>query len=181
MKNHETVLVKVYRGPDRTVDRSSKSVSQYSRLSLEIDSKEEVLKFHHLVSTSSSSSLAPTPLLRFQNGYAYTFIHGQVCYSLSSLTPKMVWKAIAREIARWHTLLPVVDLEFVVERGKGYEGLPDVGPNIWTRAREWIEGLSMANGEQRRKKEELEREFEWLVEKLEARSLSTEQVRGSDI
>lgn len=87
----------------------------------------------------------------------------------------MVWKAIAKEMARWHTCLPVVDLEFVVERGKGFEGLPDVGPNIWTRAREWIE----EHGEER--KVGLEVEFEYLLERLGARSLTTEQVRGPDI
>ncbi|CZR60054.1 related to ethanolamine kinase [Phialocephala subalpina] len=151
-KHPEAVLIKVYRGTDRTVDRS------------------KALKFHRLLSTSSSSSLAPPPILRFPNGHAYPFIHGQVCYSLSSLTPKMVWKAIAKEMARWHTCLPVVDLEFVVERGKGFEGLPDVGPNIWTRAREWIE----EHGEER--KVGLEVEFEYLLERLGARSLTTEQL-----
>lgn len=93
----------------------------------------------------------------------------------------MVWKAIAKEMAKWHTLLPVVDLEFVVERGKGYEGLSDVGPNIWTRARGWIEGLGERTEEERKMKVDLEREFLYLVDKLGAKDVTIEQVRGSHV
>ena len=52
-------------------------------------------------------NLAPSLLARFNNGLLYKFIRGHVC-TPKDLTKEQVWRAVARRLAEWHAVLPVV-------------------------------------------------------------------------
>lgn len=118
---------------------------------------QEEITFHTIL---SSCGLAPTLLVRFTNGHAYRFLDGTAC-SLDKIATPSVWRGVARELARWHALLPTPT-----------PGLRDPSdaltfqPSIWSTARKWLEALPTEIEEQRSKKDLLCDAFEYLVKNL---------------
>ncbi|KUJ11718.1 kinase-like protein [Mollisia scopiformis] len=119
------------------------------------NSQKQVFNIHKVLALHS---LASPLLLTFLNGYAYGFVHGHACSS-SIMSKESIWRAIAWEMAHWHVILPVSDAE------SGREV-----PDVWSKAREWLDILS-AEGE----KAKLEKEFEFLIERLRGRNTNKEQ------
>ncbi|KAL9633974.1 MAG: hypothetical protein Q9164_004375, partial [Protoblastenia rupestris] len=104
--------------------------------------------------------LAPPLLARFENGLIYKFIRGQVCTS-ADLQKEPIWRGVARRLAEWHALLPIVahGRKSAIKEDAGVplvqspltsSHTPDKinaitpgkpVPNIWTVMQKWIFAL----------------------------------------
>ena len=104
--------------------------------------------------------LAPPLLARFQNGLVYRFIEGRVC-SPADLAKELVWRGVAKRIAQWHAVLPIVSdgrKAVVIDDAKvplaqSPPASSDAriklstiapakpAPNIWTVMQKWIFAL----------------------------------------
>ncbi|KAL2754134.1 hypothetical protein ACRALDRAFT_1075997 [Sodiomyces alcalophilus JCM 7366] len=133
-----SVLVKVYgEGTEITIDRNKE------------------LKVHELLSEMQLSS---APLVRFTNGHAYQFIPGNPC-SEDGIAQAKIWRAVARELARWHAMLPTVRSEDP-QQSFSYE------PCIWSTAKKWLDAILSQPSRSMASKEKLREEFEYLTKKL---------------
>lgn len=110
---------------------------------------------HNLLAQRGLSSW---PLVRFANGHAYQFIPGRVC-SEGDMSKTEIFRGVARELARWHALLPPVDVQGA-RKELHYE------PSVWSTARKWLKAIS--NGEKRSREEieGLQEKFQYLTDKL---------------
>ncbi|KAL9131086.1 MAG: hypothetical protein Q9217_000909 [Psora testacea] len=122
--------------------------------------------------------LAPPLLARFQNGLIYKFIRGQVC-SPSDLQREHIWRGVARRLAQWHALLPIVadGMKAVIKDDEdialAQPPLTSPGaldkinaitpgkpvPNIWTVMQKWIFALPAGTKAELDQKATLQREL----------------------
>ncbi|KAI0848439.1 kinase-like domain-containing protein [Daldinia vernicosa] len=137
----ETALVKVYGdGTDITIDR-----------------KKE-LAFHKVL---SDHDLAPLLLVHFPNGHGYEFTKGKVC-SLEDITQETVWRGVSKELARWHAILPVADLDY----DGGSQTVLNHAPNVWSTAKKWLESIAKGTEYENSQKQLLNNDFDYLVNRL---------------
>lgn len=149
------------------------------------------LLINHVGETISHSllaqhDLAPPLLARFQNGLMYRFIPGQVCSS-ADLTREAVWKGVARRLAEWHAILPIIAAEPTEERSYDQEEITmafspakaipldaeinaitpnKATPNIWTVMQKWILALPIGSIAQQNRKAVLQQELKRTVAEL---------------
>ena len=149
------------------------------------NSQSEEAKSHSLL---SQHKLAPALLARFQNGLIYRFIRGHVC-SPSDLTTEPVWRGVARRLAQWHAILPIISSgntalvqdagpEIALTTSPPLKSLPSLeainaitpnlpAPNVWTIMQKWVFALPIANEAERKRKGILQRELERTASELE--------------
>ncbi|XXG96699.1 Mitochondrial Translation Optimization [Hypoxylon texense] len=118
----------------------------------------EELTFHKIL---SDHNLAATLLVRFPNGHAYQYVTGTVC-SVRDIAKERIWRGVARELARWHAILPRPGL--TEERG-AHSPLQSE-PNVWSTARKWLAALPDDADGDKMLKDSLLEEFEFLKLKL---------------
>lgn len=116
----------------------------------------------------------------------YRFIRGQVCDS-EDLTQERVWRGVARRIAEWHALMPVVaasepTASNVADSPSGpfmepLNSRPSAAainsitpskltPNIWTVIQKWILALPTASQAEKKRKNELQMQLARTVAEL---------------
>ncbi|KAK6526710.1 hypothetical protein TWF281_009913 [Arthrobotrys megalospora] len=135
-----TALIKVYGdGTETTIDR------------------EKEIRFHDIL---SHHGFAPPLIVRFLNGHAYGFVPGRVC-SATDIADERVWRGVARELAHWHAVLPVVDMDNL------NESILEHQPNVWSTAKRWLEALPEDTVQHKAQKELLKSEFLDLVGRLQ--------------
>ncbi|EEU37151.1 uncharacterized protein NECHADRAFT_37289 [Fusarium vanettenii 77-13-4] len=135
---HDAVLVKVYGdGTDITIDRNKE------------------LKVHQLLAENKLSS---SPLVRFANGHAYQFIHGRTC-SVSDMANPVIYRGVARELARWHATLPIVEPK---DPQKGLEH----EPSVWATAKKWLDAIPSQPKRSKADKALLREQFHYVTGKL---------------
>ncbi|KAJ4328634.1 hypothetical protein N0V84_000993 [Fusarium piperis] len=135
---HDAVLIKVYGdGTDITIDRNKE------------------LKVHQLLAEKKLSS---SPMVRFANGHAYQFIHGKTC-SVSDMANPFIYRGVARELARWHTTLPIVE-------PKDLQSSLEHEPSIWSTARKWLDAIPSQPTRSKMDKTLLREQFHYVTEKL---------------
>ncbi|KAF4979335.1 hypothetical protein FZEAL_4441 [Fusarium zealandicum] len=136
--DEDAVLVKVYGdGTEITIDR------------------EKELRVHKLLSDNDLSS---SPLVRFANGHAYQFMPGTAC-SVDDMSQPSVWRCVARELARWHATLPVVDSRDPQESF-------DYKPSIWSTAKKWLDAIPDEPKRSTANKEVLCEQLQYATQKL---------------
>jgi ethanolamine kinase len=136
--NQDAVLVKVYGdGTDITIDRNKE------------------LWVHKLLADRGLSSM---PLCRFTNGHAYQFIPGSVC-SEGDVSKTEIFRGVARELARWHTLLQPVILQ-------GARKELDYEASVWSTAKKWLNAISNSSKRSKAEIEDLQEKFQYLTDKL---------------
>ncbi|KAL8939540.1 MAG: hypothetical protein Q9216_003300 [Gyalolechia sp. 2 TL-2023] len=163
----EAVLIRAYgKGTDVLIDRERESQS------------------HSLL---CKHGLAPELLARFQNGLMYKFIRGQVCES-DDLTKERIWRGVARRIAEWHAILPIVStsatpsedetdsllMPFEKQLSQPRPSVKAINsitpskstPNVWTVIQKWIFALPSSNADETQRKNSLQKELERTVADL---------------
>ncbi|KAL6361126.1 hypothetical protein LRP88_04588 [Fusarium phalaenopsidis] len=136
---HDAVLVKVYGdGTDITIDRN----------------KEE-LKVHQLLAENNLSS---SPLVRFANGHAYQFINGRTC-SVSDMANPVIYRGVAKELARWHATLPIVE-------PKDPQSSLEHEPSVWATAKKWLDAIPSQPTRSKADKALLRDQFHYVTGKL---------------
>lgn len=120
--------------------------------------RSEELKFHKIL---SDHGLAAPLLVRFQNGHAYQYVAGTVC-SVRDMAKERIWRGVARELARWHALLPRPDLP----EDQGAHSILQYEPTIWSTAKKWLATLPDDTDGDKALKDSLLEEFEFLKHKL---------------
>ncbi|KAF7543812.1 hypothetical protein G7Z17_g10437 [Cylindrodendrum hubeiense] len=134
----EIVLVKVYgEGTEVTIDRNKE------------------IKLHKIL---SDNKLAPSVLVRFSNGHGYQFLDGTPC-SVEAIVEEKIWRGVARELARWHAVLPNAPAD-------GPDVILKFEPSVWSTAKKWLDALPSETEHQRAQKSQLEAEFDYLIEHL---------------
>ncbi|KAF2637111.1 ethanolamine kinase 1 [Massarina eburnea CBS 473.64] len=124
-------------------------------------------------------NLAPSLLARFDNGLLYKFIQGDVC-SPADLRRPEVWRGVAQRLGEWHATLPISSISTtcptptqltsankrasLVAMSELTPGKPI--PNIWTIMQKWILALPISTTTQIERRDQLQRELEWLVKQL---------------
>ncbi|KAL2689184.1 hypothetical protein Neosp_003236 [[Neocosmospora] mangrovei] len=135
---HDAVLVKVYGdGTDITIDRNKE------------------LRVHQLLAEKKLSS---SPLVRFANGHAYQFIHGRTC-SVSDMANQVIYRGVARELARWHATLPVVE-------HKDSQKSLEHEPSVWATAKKWLDAIPSQPKRSKADKALLREQFHYVTGKL---------------
>lgn len=130
--------------------------------------------------------LAPPLLARFKNGLMYRFIRGRVCQS-RDLTNELVWRGVARRLAEWHAILPLITtepatslndeddgLQFSSSPFKEKPSLQEINaitphkhtPNIWTVIQKWIFALPTKTTVEAERKIILQQELKKTVVEL---------------
>ncbi len=112
-------------------------------------------------------------------------MRGRVCTS-ADLTREPVWRGVARRLAEWHAVLPVVSARPEQEVGNqalqpGISAGHGAGkqlhashgitpgkttPNIWTVMQRWTHALPTTTEAERQRKDSLQKELERLVEEF---------------
>ncbi|RSM04295.1 hypothetical protein CEP52_006937 [Fusarium oligoseptatum] len=134
----DAVLVKVYGdGTDITIDRNKE------------------LKVHQLLAENKLSS---SPLVRFANGHAYQFIHGKTC-SVSDMANPAIYRGVARELARWHATLPIVE-------PKDQQSSLEHEPSVWATAKKWLDAIPSQPTRSKADKALLREQFHYVTDKL---------------
>ncbi|RTE72682.1 hypothetical protein BHE90_012891 [Fusarium euwallaceae] len=134
----DAVLVKVYGdGTDITIDRNKE------------------LKVHQLLAENKLSS---SPLVRFANGHAYQFIHGKTC-SVSDIANPAIYHGVARELARWHATLPIVE-------PKDQQSSLEHEPSVWATAKKWLDAIPSQPTRSKADKALLREQFHYVTDKL---------------
>ncbi|KAK6504211.1 hypothetical protein TWF506_002417 [Arthrobotrys conoides] len=140
----DAALVKIYgEGTETLIDR------------------EKEINFHGIL---SSHNLAPSLLVRFSNGHAYQFLAGKPC-PVTGISEEKIWRGVARELARWHAILPAAKFDFD-GNNDAVESVLEHKPNVWSTAKRWLEAIPEDTEEDRNQKQKLRGEFEYLVGKL---------------
>lgn len=106
----------------------------------------------------SEKQLSSAPLVRFTNGHVYQFIHGHVCSETDIANPT-IWRGVAKEIARWHAMLPVVSPKCPQESF-------NIEPSIWSTAKKWLDALPDNPQHSTANKNKLREEFQYLTNRL---------------
>ena len=126
-------------------------------------------------------------LARFRNGFLYKFVAGTPCLPDDLLRPE-IWRGVAREMAKWHAVLPVefpqhalgtpngLNQDAFSQRPTSHEsGGAEVShvthnvartkptPNIWATMQSRIMLLPIGTDEQRSRREILQKELERLA------------------
>ncbi|KAL9101701.1 MAG: hypothetical protein Q9163_003066 [Psora crenata] len=153
--DEEAVLLRAYgNGTEVLIDRDR-------------ETKSHSLLAHH--------GLAPPLLARFDNGLIYKFIRGQVC-TPADLQKEPIWRGVARRLAQWHALLPIVadgkravvrdDAEIALAQSPqtALDGVNAISPgkpvpNIWTVMQKWIFALPTSTKGELDQKAKLQREL----------------------
>ncbi|RSL49701.1 hypothetical protein CEP54_012315 [Fusarium duplospermum] len=134
----DAVLVKVYGdGTDITIDRNKE------------------LKVHQLLAENKLSS---SPLVRFANGHAYQFIHGRTC-SVSDMANPVIYRGVARELARWHATLPIVE-------PNDQQASLEHEPSVWATAKKWLDAIPSQPKRSKVDKALLREQFHYVTGKL---------------
>ncbi|RSL60553.1 hypothetical protein CEP53_005399 [Fusarium sp. AF-6] len=134
----DAVLVKVYGdGTDITIDRNKE------------------LKVHQLLAENKLSS---SPLVRFANGHAYQFIDGRTC-SVSDMANPAIHRGVARELARWHATLPIVE-------PKDQQSSLEHQPSVWATAKKWLDAIPSQPTRSKADKALLREQFHYVADKL---------------
>ncbi|RSL94926.1 hypothetical protein CDV31_014101 [Fusarium ambrosium] len=134
----DAVLVKVYGdGTDITIDRNKE------------------LKVHQLLAENKLSS---SPLVRFANGHAYQFIDGRTC-SVSDMANPVIHRRVARELARWHATLPIVE-------PKDQQSSLEHEPSVWATAKKWLDAIPSQPKRSKADKALLREQFHYVTDKL---------------
>ncbi|KAI4113903.1 MAG: hypothetical protein LQ345_005209 [Seirophora villosa] len=181
-----TLLKAVKRRPgstDKEIDDEAVLIRAYGKGTDVLIDRERETQSHSLL---CQRSLAPELLARFQNGLMYRFIRGQVCDS-EDLTQERIWRGVARRLAEWHALLPVVaasepTASNAVDFPSGSLLEPPssrpsaavinsitpskLAPNVWTVIQKWIFALPTASELEKKRKNELQIELERTVAEL---------------
>lgn len=97
-------------------------------------------------------------------------MHGKVC-SVQDIATESIWRGVARELARWHTILPVTRTEpnqqYHVNGSGLSSALFEARPNIWITAEKWLDAIPEKSfAEEGLRKEDLEKDFRYLVQTL---------------
>ncbi|WEW55790.1 ethanolamine kinase [Emydomyces testavorans] len=195
--NTTTKLLKIIRRApgmtDEEIDNESVLMRAYGNHTEVLIDREKEVRSHALL---ASKGLAPPLLARFRNGLLYRFIRGQVA-SPHDLTQPRIWRGIARRLAQWHAVLPISDnatnpamsvplnghaypLDFVGEDKKSSAEVKDdiipvrtqgqEGPTLWTVLQKWILALPCGTDKERKRRKQLQKEFERIVAELDDRS-----------
>jgi ethanolamine kinase len=98
-------------------------------------------------------------LCRFHNGHAYEFLDGTVC-SERDISKAQIWRGVARELAKWHAVLPTAGLSGTDKKDAMSK------PSVWSKAEKWLGALPSSTEEQRLKKQTLQDEYRWLKPRL---------------
>ena len=137
--------------------------------------------------------LAPPLLARFQNGLMYRYIRGRVC-TPEDLSQESVWRGVARRMAEYHAILPVVTTKSIPKQNgisskkNGISSMTNplietthpkaslaaingitpgkVTPNVWTVIQKWIFALPIGNEAEQRRQAVLQQELGRTVEQL---------------
>ncbi|KAI4190761.1 MAG: hypothetical protein LQ348_003608 [Seirophora lacunosa] len=181
-----TLLKAVKRRPgftDKEIDDEAVLIRAYGKGTDVLIDREREAQSHSLL---CQRSLAPELLARFQNGLMYRFIRGQVCDS-EDLTQERIWRGVARRLAEWHALLPVVaasepTASNAVDFPSGSLLEPSnprpsaavinsitpskLAPNVWTVIQKWIFALPTASELEKKRQNELQIELERTVAEL---------------
>lgn len=88
----------------------------------------------------------------------YHFVDGHVC-SEARIRNKHAYAAVAREMARWHSVLPLAN---IATRDDAFY----MQPGIWATTAKWIDAIPESAKAWGIDKDELWEEFEYLTEKL---------------
>ncbi|KAL8808290.1 MAG: hypothetical protein Q9200_004318 [Gallowayella weberi] len=180
-----TLLKAVKRRPGHTekqLDDEAVLIRAYGKGTAVLIDRERESQSHLLL---CKHGLAPDLLARFQNGLMYRFIRGQVCES-NDLTQERIWRGVARRLAQWHAVLPIVSspTSTVVERvdvplfeQRPSKAMPSAetinaitpgkaAPNVWTVMQKWIFALPAASEKDRQRNNKLQQELERTVADL---------------
>lgn len=125
----------------------------------------------------ASCGLAPPLLARFKNGLLYRFIRGKPCGHEDLATPP-IYRGVARRLAQWHAVLPNNGTSSThtddstthnAEKQDDFEVIQPrrAGPSMWAVLQKWIIALPVATPEQRARRLNLQKELQWVVEKLD--------------
>ena len=125
----------------------------------------------------ASCGLAPPLLARFKNGLLYRFIRGKPCGHEDLATPP-IYRGVARRLAQWHAVLPNNGTSSAqtddstthnAEKQDDFEVIQPrrAGPSMWAVLQKWIIALPVATPEQRARRLSLQKELQWVVEKLD--------------
>ncbi|KAM0244085.1 hypothetical protein ACHAP5_006567 [Fusarium lateritium] len=134
----DAVLIKVYGdGTDITIDRNKE------------------LKVHKLLADHNLSS---SPLVRFANGHAYEFISGLVC-SEADMSQTEISRGVARELAKWHATLSLVEVRSAQE-------ILSHEPGVWATAKKWLNAISEHPSRSKTEIEALHEKFQYLADQL---------------
>ncbi|KAF2182236.1 kinase-like protein [Zopfia rhizophila CBS 207.26] len=154
----EAVLLRAYgKGTDILIDREKESLS------------------HSLL---ARHGLAPPLLARFDNGLLYKYIQGNVC-SPADLRRPEIWRGVAQRLGEWHATLPTSGISSTSpapqpnanNKRASLEAMAALTPgkpipNVWAVMQKWILALPTSTSAERSRKDQLQRELEWLVKLL---------------
>lgn len=152
------LVLKIYGdGTDITIDRLSETGPQATDVAASntISPKTEELAIHKLL---ADRDLASKLHSRFPNGYMYHFVDGHVC-SEDRIRNKHAYAAVAREMARWHSVLP---LAHIATR----QDALSLQPGIWSTTAKWINAIPEGAKTWGIDKDKLRGEFQYLAERL---------------
>ncbi|KAL9029538.1 MAG: hypothetical protein Q9196_002235 [Gyalolechia fulgens] len=115
------------------------------------------------------------------------FIRGQVCDS-GDLTEERIWRGVARRLAEWHALLPIVStpitasddetdyllMPFEKQLSRSRPSAKAINsitpskptPNVWTVIQKWIFALPTSNEDESQRKGSLQKQLERTVADL---------------
>ncbi|KAL8805290.1 MAG: hypothetical protein Q9182_002058 [Xanthomendoza sp. 2 TL-2023] len=167
---------------ERQIDDEAVLIRAYGKGTAVLIDRERESRSHLLL---CKHGLAPDLLARFQNGLMYRFIRGRVCES-SDLTQERIWRGVARRLAEWHAVLPVVSspTSTVVEgvdvplfEQQPSKAMPSAetinritpgkaAPNVWTVMQKWIFALPATSENDRQRNNKLQQELERTVADL---------------
>ncbi|KAF2266952.1 ethanolamine kinase-like protein [Lojkania enalia] len=157
--DREAVLLRAYgKGTDVLIDREKESLA------------------HCLL---ARHDLAPTLLARFDNGLLYKYIPGSVCAPVD-LRRSEVWRGVARRLGEWHATLPISSISSTcptptqIAPNNKRASLRAMAcltpskpiPNVWTVMQKWILALPTGTNAERTRRDQLQKELEWLVKLL---------------
>ncbi|KAJ5107371.1 hypothetical protein N7456_004046 [Penicillium angulare] len=173
-----TLLKIINRKPgltDEEVDNDAVLMRAYGNGTEILIDRERETTSHALL---ASCGLAPPLLARFKNGLLYRFIRGKPCGHEDLATPP-IYRGVARRLAQWHALLPNTGYSSTpAENSTEANGVKEEedfeviqtrrpGPSMWAVLQKWIVALPVATPEQQARRLSLQKELEWVVEKLD--------------
>ncbi|KAJ5740597.1 hypothetical protein N7493_000469 [Penicillium malachiteum] len=160
---------------DEQIDQDAILMRAYGNGTEILIDRERETTSHALL---ASCGLAPPLLARFKNGLLYRFIRGKPC-GHEDLTTPPIYRGVARRLGQWHAVLPsngasaapvedstISDIE---ERQEEFEVIQPrcAGPSMWSVLQKWVLALPVSTPEQRARRLGLQKELQWVVEKLD--------------
>lgn len=158
------------------IDRKSELLPSLAQVPTRAHLHAEEILSHCL---SARHGLAPTLLARFDNGLLYKFIQGNVC-SPADLRRPEVWRGVAQRLGEWHATLPISSISTTcptptqitpANKRASLVAMAELTPgkaipNVWTTMQKWILALPTSTHQQVERRDQLQRELEWLVKLL---------------